>query len=230
MKIHPSAADELIGRTLASDVLHRLRADIVEVRLPPGHRLRFEALRKAYGVSFSTLREALAHLVQEGLVVAEGQRGFRVAGTSRGEYEDLLQARILVEREVMRLAVLHADPEWCARLAAQFDCLEDSDFPGAMLTADWLALHRGFIETLVEPCGSPTLLAMRAVLARRALRYRFWAGELCPELDIGPAPHRPLLEAAQARDAAALMEERTVQICRIGADILQHAGDQLSVD
>jgi GntR family carbon starvation induced transcriptional regulator len=228
VKIHPPPADELVGRTLASDVLHRLRADIIEVRLPPGRRLRFEALRTTYGVSFSTLREALAHLVQEGLVAAEGQRGFRVAGTSRSEYEDLIQARILIEREVLRLAVQHADPAWGDRLAARLSTLGDSCGPRCMLTSEWLAKHSVFIDTLVAPCGSPTLLTMRAVLARRALRYCFWAGELCPELQIGPAPHRPLLEAVLARDAAALMDARTAQICRIGEDLLRHAGAQLS--
>ncbi|GGC46013.1 GntR family transcriptional regulator [Siccirubricoccus deserti] len=221
--MHPPAADELIGRTLASDVLHRLRADIVEVRLPPGQRLRFETLRTAYGVSFSTLREALAHLVQEGLVAAEGQRGFRVAGISCGEYEDLIRARILIEREVLRLAVQHADPAWDDRLTARFDTIGDSGDIRCMPGSEWLARHRGFIDTLVAPCGSPTLLTMRAVLARRALRYGFWAGEMHP----GLAPHRPLLEAALARDAAALMDERTAQIRRIGEDILRHLGDHL---
>jgi GntR family carbon starvation induced transcriptional regulator len=226
--MHPPTADELVGRTLASDVLHRLRADIIEVRLPPGCRLRFEALRTTYGVSFSTLREALAHLVQEGLVASEGQRGFRVTGTSRCEYEDLIQARILIEREVLRLAVRQADPGWDERLATHFDELVDASGPRCMLAADWLARHDAFIDTLVEPCRSPTLLTMRAVLARRALRYRFWAGELCPDLQIGPAPHRPLLDAALARDAMALMDERTAQICRIGEAILRHAGDRLT--
>jgi GntR family carbon starvation induced transcriptional regulator len=225
--MHPPTADELVGRTLASDVLHRLRADIIEVRLPPGRRLRFEALRTTYGVSFSTLREALAHLVQEGLVAAEGQRGFRVAGTSCGEYEDLTQARILIEREVLRLAVQHADPAWDDRLAARFDSLRDSGGPRCMRMSEWLALHRAFIDTLVAPCRSPTLLTMRAILARRALRYRFWADQLRPGLQIGPAPHRPLLDAALARDAAALVDQRTAQIRRIAEDILRHAGDEL---
>ena len=47
--------------------------------LKPGERLRFETLRDVYCVSFATLREALARLASEQLVVAEGQRGFIVA-------------------------------------------------------------------------------------------------------------------------------------------------------
>ena len=55
-------SEGLVGRTLATDVLHRLRDDIISCVLKPGERLRFEALREIYGVSFSTLREALARL------------------------------------------------------------------------------------------------------------------------------------------------------------------------
>ena len=45
-----SPKQELVGATLASDVLHRLRTDIVNCTIKPGHRLRFEALRSVYGV------------------------------------------------------------------------------------------------------------------------------------------------------------------------------------
>ena len=63
------------GETRAADVLHRMRADIISCTLKPGAKLRFEALRDMYSVSFSTLREALSRLVAEGLVIAEDQRG-----------------------------------------------------------------------------------------------------------------------------------------------------------
>ena len=67
------------GETVGSDILQRMREDILGCTLAPGTKLRFEALRTRYDVSFSTLREALARLVAESLVVAHGQRGFAVA-------------------------------------------------------------------------------------------------------------------------------------------------------
>ena len=48
------------GETRAGDVLQRLREDILGCTLQPGEKLRFEALRDRYEVSFSTLREALS--------------------------------------------------------------------------------------------------------------------------------------------------------------------------
>src|SRR5204863_9393986 len=67
------------GKTLASDIAHRMRTEIVTCRLKPGEVLKFDTLRQAYGASFTTLREALTCLSAEGLVVAEEQRGVKVA-------------------------------------------------------------------------------------------------------------------------------------------------------
>jgi GntR family transcriptional regulator, carbon starvation induced regulator len=50
------------------NIYRRLRSDIVSCRLEPGERLRFEVLRERYDAGVGTLREALSHLVSEGLV------------------------------------------------------------------------------------------------------------------------------------------------------------------
>lgn len=224
MKIHSLTADDLVGRTLASDVLHRLRADIVEARLAPGQRLRFEALRSAYGASFSTLREALAHLVGEYLVVAEGQRGFRVAPVSRADLDDLFDCRVFIERELLRRAVAHAGPEWDQALLQAHAGLAEA---GDRRSAEWQQRHQAFHDALVAPAGSPTLLALRGILNRRSLRYRHWARQLRPNLPATQEAHQPLLDAALARDAEALMAAVEEQIRQTAEVILKHAADQL---
>ena len=72
------AGDPAASLTVGETAYERLRSDIVFGRLPPGQRLRLEALRSSYGVGIGTLREILSRLSAEGLVVAEGQRGFEV--------------------------------------------------------------------------------------------------------------------------------------------------------
>src|ERR1043165_5165458 len=57
----------------------RLRADILGGELLPGMKLKLDALRDRYEVSVNTLRETLSRLAADGLVEAEGQRGFTVA-------------------------------------------------------------------------------------------------------------------------------------------------------
>nr|WP_256476354.1 GntR family transcriptional regulator [Siccirubricoccus soli] len=227
--MHPPAADELVGRTLASDVLHRLRADIVEARLEPGQRLRFESLRSSYGVSFSTLREALAHLVQESLVVAEGQRGFRVAPVSRHELEDVIDTRIFIEAELLARSVARGGPEWEAELQRLYEALEEGPGHDPVQRRDpaWQVRHMAFHEGLAAAAGSPTLLAMRALLCQRTARYSAWARRLNPEMPSEYGTHRPLLEAALARDARTLIEGVSTQIRLTEQIILQEAGAAL---
>ena len=88
-----------------SDVFHRLRDDIISCVLKPGEKLKFEILRTIYGVSFSTLREALSRLTSEGLVEVKGQHGFRVRPVSPKDLTDITDLRVMIEMEAIRLAI-----------------------------------------------------------------------------------------------------------------------------
>ncbi|MGY4594129.1 DNA-binding GntR family transcriptional regulator [Bradyrhizobium sp. GM22.5] len=80
------------GKTVAADITHRLREEIIACGLAPGEPLRFDVLRERFGVSFTTLREALTALTAEGLVDAQEQRGFRVAPVSRQDLVEVTDA------------------------------------------------------------------------------------------------------------------------------------------
>lgn len=194
-------ADTLIGRTLASDVLHRLREAIIACRLLPEERLRFEALRAEFGVSFGTLREALAHLVREGLVIGEGQRGFRVSPMSRADLVDLTAARILIDQEALRLAIARGDAGWIADIE---ECCVALDATPARSPA-WPARHAAFHVSLVAGCGSPTLIELRTILRDRSRRYQHYARvHDAASLEL-PARHRALAEAVLTRNTEAAM-------------------------
>src|SRR5688572_3028360 len=51
--------DTLPGESLVANATRQLRAAILTAELPPGMRLRTEALQERFGVSSSPLREAL---------------------------------------------------------------------------------------------------------------------------------------------------------------------------
>ncbi|MFX6702333.1 GntR family transcriptional regulator, partial [Acinetobacter baumannii] len=76
-----------------------MRRDIVDGLLAPNQPLRFEFLKDRYGFSFSPLREALAQLQSERLVVATAQRGYRVADVSLDEMWDAINTRVLIETQ-----------------------------------------------------------------------------------------------------------------------------------
>src|ERR1700682_6076996 len=76
------------SRTLIERAYAQLRDDIIEGRLAPGEKLRFDTLKAHYQVGAGTLREAITRLVSDALVVAEGQRGFRVAPMALEDLQD----------------------------------------------------------------------------------------------------------------------------------------------
>ena len=79
--------------TLAETTFVRLRADILGARFQPNEKMLVERLRTEYGVGATPLREALSKLSSLDLVVAEGQRGFRVAPVSIENLLDITKTR-----------------------------------------------------------------------------------------------------------------------------------------
>ena len=190
------------ARTLAADVLSRLHADIVTCRLKPGEPLRFEPLKESYAASFTTLREALAALAADGLVVSEGQRGFRVAPVSRADLIDLTEARVLIERQLIRLAIEKGGDDWEVAASAalhRMTLAEQRVGPKYALTPEWKLVHRQFHEALVSACGSPILLGMRANLFARAERYRTLSSIYRRTKRHKAGEHRTIHDAALSR-------------------------------
>lgn len=203
--VTPPASLALVGGTLANDVLHRLREDIISGVLKPSERLPFELLKEIYDASFSTLREALSRLASEGLVISERQRGFAVAPISRDDLLDLTEVRVLIERECVARAIACRDAEFRARILSIFhklDRMERDPVGAPALGGEWEALHAAFHEALIAGCGSPTLLEIRRNLFERARRYRRLSAAVRTEPRAKSDEHRNLMEAVLTGDVA----------------------------
>ena len=204
------------GKTLAGDITHRLRQDIVACRLKPGDALKFDALRSAFGASFTTLREALTSLSAEGLVIAVEQRGFRVAPVSTADLVDVTDARVLIEIELLRRSMARGGDDWEVAAISTLHRLgrieerlsgHHTDDP------EWKTAHRQFHEALVSGGDSPTLFAIRASLFDRAERYRNLSSMFRPKARDKAGEHRAIMQAAIARDAerAVMLIERHIR-------------------
>jgi GntR family transcriptional regulator, carbon starvation induced regulator len=192
------------GKTLASDIAHRMRTEIVTCRLRPGEVLKFDTLRSAYGASFTTLREALTCLAAEGLVVAEEQRGFKVAPVTIGDLIDLTRARILIEVDLIRRSIENGSDDWEIRVISsihRLGIIEGRTAENYVDNPEWKHAHREFHESLVGACDSPTLLGIRSSLFERAERYRSISATLRPRSRDKAGEHRALMKAAVGRDA-----------------------------
>lgn len=209
--------------TRASELLGRLREDILAGHLEPGMALRLQAMTTRYRTGMTPLREALFQLVAEGLVTMEDQRGFRVAPVSEADLTDLTEQRVFVESRMLRLAVELGDLAWESRLLAAHHRLAGTVMlrPGSLeLAAEWTDAHRDFHRVLVEACGSAWLMRFRDLLSDQAERYRRWSVRGGPDRDVA-GEHRAIAEAALVRDADLAVEllvahyRRTAALCNL---------------
>jgi len=83
--------------TLVSGIADRLRIEILGGKIEPGAKLRADDLKTKFEVSLTPVREALMRLSAEGLVIAEDQRGFRVAPVSLNNLKEVTELRVALE-------------------------------------------------------------------------------------------------------------------------------------
>eukprot|EP01037_Dinobryon_pediforme_P017783 gene17783-18002_t len=187
---HPDVArpSESAPRTLIQDVYQRLRADIIMGTLKPGTRLRAEHLKDTYNASGATLREALALLVADALVISREQRGFIVAPASIADFTDITETRATLEAHAVRMAVRHGDDEWEANLSGAFHRLslaEERRTHGNSDDPYWEECNKKFHEALVAGYDSRWTRHFLTILYRQSERYRRIAlNNAPPERDV----------------------------------------------
>lgn len=84
-------------RNLGSDVYRILRDRILSQELKAGEKLSDLRLSSELGVSRTPIREALHQLAQDGVVIAEPNRGFFVATFTRRDLEEIFELRRVLE-------------------------------------------------------------------------------------------------------------------------------------
>jgi DNA-binding GntR family transcriptional regulator len=208
---------DLVATSIADRAYQAVRADILFGRLAPGARLPLDRLAHRYGASVSTLREILSRLSSEGLVLAEGQRGFSVTSVSPAGFEDVAAMRLMLESYATALSFAAGDLEWESRVVAAHHKLAFME--RRMLAGErdgteiWKRYDREFHQTLIEACGSQTLLDLYVAVFDHYLRYQMVAVVFRGK--IAADEHKALLDCALARRPAEACDvlERHVNGC-----------------
>jgi DNA-binding GntR family transcriptional regulator len=187
------------GSRLVDRVKARLRTAILEGRFAPGTGLSVPELAKQLGVSRSPVREALVHLLAEGLAVESSRRGISVAERTPQDLSELEELAAQLELGALeRLARHGADPNLLDRLerlcAAQHGAIRSGD------EALWFRLNNEFHRLIIARCGNGilaaqfNLVANQLRLARADMRRR--------EIpSAGTADHERLVAALRSADA-----------------------------
>ena len=104
------------NRLLRETIYEQLRADILQLRLPPGTEIREAELAARFEVSKSPVRDALMRLEREALVITSPRQGYRVAPVSLTDVQDMFHLRAALERACMERIVRQASSEQLATL------------------------------------------------------------------------------------------------------------------
>lgn len=106
---------------LGEDIADRLRSAIILGHFQANQNLREVELAARFEVSRGPIREALARLEREGLVVSRPNRGAVVAGLTRNDIEEVYELRLALERLAVRHAANRRTDEDLAAMAAVLD-------------------------------------------------------------------------------------------------------------
>jgi len=188
---------------LAEQVMARLSADIRGGRLAPGTRLPTEQMLTAeLGVSRTVVREAVAALRADGLVVTRRGSGAYVADPSAGPFRivpprvtslsdilNVMELRLAVEVQAAGLAAERANRRQLGSIRAACRAIDDALQRGEGAVAEDFAFHRAIAEATGND-QFPRFLAYLGnhVIPRQSVRL---------DMDT-PAERRLYLERIQA--------------------------------
>jgi DNA-binding GntR family transcriptional regulator len=202
---------EAIARDIASA--------IVSHRLPPGTRLREEALARAYGVSRTKIRAALLMLSKDKLIRTVPDKGAFVSKPSAAEAREIFSVRRILESAMAREFVARAKP-------ADFKRIEQhlKQERKAVAGNDVQLRNRllgDFHILLAEVAGNSLLTEMlRELSARSAIitvLYQSTVDAACSSDE-----HHAFLEAAREGDAESA--------CRLMVEHLDHVEQGLDFE
>lgn len=218
-----SGAQSQPGGTLARTICDRIRADILTGKRKPGTKIRLEELKSEFEVSWSPIREALSRLAAEGLILTEGQRGYRVAPVSRADLDEIIRLRTHLESMALRASIAKGDDAWEAEVVAahhRLSKLEDRRWDPDE-AEQWERRHHAFHTALTRACDSPILLQFCAQLHELNDRYRrLFLSAYKFDRDVA-GEHRAIAEATLARDADKACRLLETHIQRTGRNIVK---------
>lgn len=204
-------------RNLSAELAARLAADITGGKLPPGSRLPTEQeMITATGVSRTVVREAVAALRADGLVVTRQgvgafvveriRRPFKVdfdENSSLNEVLNVMELRTGVEVEAAGLAAERAKPAQVKKIADRFAGIQRAIDRGETAVEEDFAFHC----EIAAATGNPQFQRFLEYLGRFIIPRKTVWGNTTPvlgrsHLAVFQGEHAQILEAIRGGDVA----------------------------
>lgn len=197
----------LVVQTLSEQIFTLVRDRIISGRLQSDTPIRQDALAAELGVSKIPLREALARLEQEGLLLSQANRGFFVRPLSAEEAEEVFALRLKLEPDAVAEASKVATPEDKAVAKVALEALDKAAVSDKAAVGK---LNRAFHMSLVQPLGRP--LTTQIIERLNIISERYVGKHLEPagRDDRAHKEHLAMLELwsqGKSKEVAAMMHD-----------------------
>lgn len=159
---------QLRHSTATSAAVDALRTAILSGVFTPGEQLPEIRLSTELGISRAPVREAIAQLVDEGLVVKRAYRGATVADISDSDVADIAEVRKLVEADVMEIALRSEERGSEVRSSLEKSLKEMAAAAATSDNAKSVIAHMEFHRIFYTHCGNSILESM----------WKSWQGQL----------------------------------------------------
>jgi DNA-binding GntR family transcriptional regulator len=207
-----------VGRdTINQRVYAELRRSLIHGAFDAGEMLRIVDLAATLGVSTMPVREALARLVSEQALEALPSRSVRVPLITRGRLDDLARARVLIEGELVGLALRKLRVADFATLETLTSACETAFKSKAADKAKKAAeLNHAFHFHIYQAAGSPVLIPIVESLWLQSGPYVRMAARIHDENKGVPAVHHhyQLIDALKRRSERDAVQALTNDISR----------------
>lgn len=203
----------------SEDIARDIASAIVERRLPPGTKLKEEALARLYSVSRTKVRAALLMLSKDDLIEIVPEKGACVSKLTRSEAQEIFAVRRILEAALAREFVTKASAADYLRIERHLEqereaLISNNTQLRSRLLADFHTL-------LAEIVGNQVLLDILDKLAARtslaAMRYQSDHDATCSSDE-----HALFIQAAKSGDV-----ERAVELM---VHHLDHVQEGLAFD
>jgi DNA-binding GntR family transcriptional regulator len=207
---------------LKDEAAAHIRELIISGQVAPGQLIRLAPLAERVGASVTPVREALLLLAQDGWVVQEPNRGFRVASITRRDVYDAYFVHSSVAGELAARAARAMGPATVDELLA-LDAAIKSRVDGDDVALEEVnyRLH----QTIYAVAESPRLVWFISASARFVPR-RFW-GTIPGWFEHNRDGHEAVIRAVAEQDAEAASSEMKAHIdaaCELLVDHLETIG------
>lgn len=177
-------------------VRNALEADILSLHFAPGGKITEMELSSRYGVSRNTVREAIAHLLAQGLLTKVANKGIFVRRFTVADVQEIFHLRALLETEAVRTII--SSSKLSSDLHSLVTALEQTD-----RQANWDIYVKNDIQfhtELVACAGSPRLSRLYDSILTEVKLCIYQTRDYVQVPSHPNTSHRMILDAIQNQD------------------------------